>query len=125
MIRIENSLILSRNQVHVSNIALAEALYINSARICRVGFFGSTMPIELAEPLIDNLVGRYLESLTPKLEARILHNKNVFDIEIVTPTESIELFHLVMIKGAQKNIAREECTRFTTSPLSACYLSGQ
>ena len=88
----ENSLILSRNQVNVSTIAMAEALYISGARICRVGFFGMKMPIGIAEPLIDNLVGRYLESLTPELEAGILHNKSVFDIGIVTPTESVELF---------------------------------
>ena len=55
-------------------------------------FFGMKMPIGIIEPLIDNLVGRYLESLTPELEVWVLHNESVFDIGIVTPTESIELY---------------------------------
>jgi hypothetical protein len=67
-----NSLILCKNQVNVHSIAMAEALYISGARICRVGFFGMKMPIGLGEPLIDNLVQRYLEFLTPEVEARVL-----------------------------------------------------
>ena len=50
------------------------------------------MPIGLAEPLIDNLAKLYLEFLTPKLKASILHNKSVFDIGIVTPTDFREFF---------------------------------
>ena len=64
-----SSLILSRNQVNVFTIAMAEALYISGVKICRVGFFGMKMPIGIVEPLIDNLVQRYLEALTPKLES--------------------------------------------------------
>lgn len=44
------------------------------------------MPTGIAELLINNLVQRFLESLTPKLDMQVLHNKSVFDIEIVTPT---------------------------------------
>ena len=90
--RNSSSLILSRNQVNVSTIGMAEALYNSGARICRVGFFGMKMPIGIAEPLIDNLVKCYLDSLTPELNSQILHNKSIFDIGIVTPTEGIELF---------------------------------
>jgi hypothetical protein len=60
--------------------------------ICRVEFFGMKMPIGIAEPLIDNLVQRYLESLTPELEPQILHHKSIFDIGIVSPTERLELY---------------------------------
>ena len=90
--RNKNSLILSRNQINVSTIAIAEALNISRARTCRVGFFGMKMPIGITEPLMDNLVGPYLEFLTLELETRILHNKSVFDIGIVTLTECIELY---------------------------------
>ena len=51
-----NNLILCKNQVNLSYIAKAEALYISDGKICRVGFFGMEMPIGLAELLIDNIV---------------------------------------------------------------------
>lgn len=38
------------------------------------------MPTSIAELLIDNLIQRFSESLTPQLDAQVLHNKNVFDI---------------------------------------------
>ena len=47
------------------------------------------MPTSIAELLIDNLIQRFLESLTPELDAQVLHNKSVFDIGIVTPTDCI------------------------------------
>jgi hypothetical protein len=71
---------------------MAEALHISGARICRVGLFGMKIPIGLAEPLIDNLVWRYLESLTEELEPQILHHKSIFDIRVVKPTERLELY---------------------------------
>jgi hypothetical protein len=77
--------------VNVSTIAMAEALHISGARICRVGFFGLKMP-GIAEPLIDNLVRRYLESLPEELEPQILHIKSIFDIGVVRPTEKLELY---------------------------------
>ena len=61
------------------------------------------MPIWLAEPLIDNLVQLYLEFLTPKLEAHVLHNKSVFYIGIVTPTDSIEFFSF----GDEQRVAKK------------------
>ena len=75
-----------------STIGMAKALYISGARICRVGFFGMKMPIGIAEPLIDNLVQRYLDFLTPELDSQILHNKSIFDIGIGIPTKGIEFF---------------------------------
>ena len=90
--RNSSSLILSKNPVNVSTIGVAEALYIGGARICRVGFFGMKMPIGIAEPLIDNLVQRNLNFLAPELESRVLHNKSVFNIGIVTSIECVEGF---------------------------------
>jgi len=81
---------------------MAEALYISGARICRVGFFGMKMPIGLGEPLIDNLIQRYLEFLTLEVEARVLQNKSVFDIGTVTPTDSIKLFSF----GDEQRVAK-------------------
>lgn len=84
----------SRNQVNVSTIGMAEAFYINDARTCGVEFFGVNVPIGIAELLIYNLVRRYLELSTPELEREVLHNKSVFDVGIVTPTECIEFFFI-------------------------------
>jgi len=50
------------------------------------------MPIGIGEPLVNYLVQRYLDFLTPEIEAQIFPNKNIFDIEIVTPIEGIEFF---------------------------------
>ena len=87
-----SSLILSKNQVNVSTIVMTKALHISGAKICKVEFFGMKMPIRIAKPLIDNLVRRYLESLTEELEPQILHHKSIFDIGVVKPTERLELY---------------------------------
>jgi hypothetical protein len=89
---------------------MAEALYISGARIFRVGFSGMKMPIGIVESLMDNLMQRYLDFIAPELDSRVLYNKSVFGIRIVTPTECVEFFHLVMIKGVQKNLGRGKCT---------------
>ena len=82
---------------------MADSLYLSGARICRVGFFGIKMPIGLSESLMNNLVNRYLEFLAPKIEACVLQGKSVFDIGIVTPTNSIELFSF----GDEQRVAKK------------------
>ena len=48
------NLILSKNQMNVFTIGMAEALYMSGARIRRIGFFGMKMSIGIAKSLIDN-----------------------------------------------------------------------
>ena len=54
--RNSSNLILSKNQVNISTIGMAEALHISGARICRLRFFCMKMSIGIVESLIDNLV---------------------------------------------------------------------
>ena len=111
--------------MNVSTIGMVEALYISGARICRVGFFGMKMPIGIAEPLIDNLVQRYLDFLTPELDSQILHNKSIFDIGIGTLTKGIEFFSFGDDQRRAKQYSVEECTRCVTNSNLAQYYLGQ
>jgi hypothetical protein len=123
--RNSSSLILSKNQVNIFTIGMAKALYMTRTIICRLGFFGMKMPIGTVKPLIDYLVQRYLEFFAPDLEAQILHNKNIFDIGIVTPTKRIEFFGFRKDQRYAKNTAREECMRCVTNLNLVHYLLGQ
>lgn len=50
------------------------------------------MPIGIAEFMIDCFVKRYSKVLIPKLSVQILHKRSVFDIRIVSPMQSVEVF---------------------------------
>jgi hypothetical protein len=117
-----SSLILSKNQVNVSTIGMAEALYMTGTRICRLAFFGMKMPIGIVKPLIDYLVQRYLGFFAPDLEVQILHNKNIIDIGIVTPTKRIEFFGFsedqIYAKKFSEGRVHEMCNQSKFSSLS-------
>lgn len=82
-----SSLVLSKNQVNVPTLALAEALHLHGAQFCRVGFFGMKWSLEDAEPALDIFIETYCISA----EDMVPHGRNLFDYGNALETQEIEL----------------------------------
>ena len=75
----DDNLVLSKNQVNVPVQAIAEALHHCGARACRVQFFGMKWTLPEAEPIMDHLIQRYIDTMG----ALAVRGKNRFDIGTV------------------------------------------
>ena len=80
--------LLSRNQVNVPISALTEVLHGFGARFCRVSFFGMKWALVIAEPIIDQYIGRYRD----QIGSSVPEGMNSFDYGYRWATDEIVLY---------------------------------
>ena len=80
-----------KNQVNLPVQAMAEALHYCGARACRIQFFGMKWTLPQAEPIIEDLIQRYIDMM----DVHAVRGKNRFDIGTVHHDhENVILFKL-------------------------------